>query len=109
MRRGINLDLVLCYGCFHVRFLAEEQKPFCCGKVLADTFLGVGGLNFSDQNPLDGETICPSTPSFPSPTCRSSVEGYQLVKGDDGQGKTLVPEHPVILASLFKMRELDVA
>lgn len=40
MRRGINLDLALCYGCFHVHFLAEEQRPFRSLKVLADTFGG---------------------------------------------------------------------
>lgn len=35
-RRGINLDLALCRGCFHLRSLAEEQKVPRSPEVLAD-------------------------------------------------------------------------
>lgn len=39
MRRGINLDLALCYSCFHVNFLAEEQR-LVRSLELVDTFGG---------------------------------------------------------------------
>lgn len=40
MRRGINLDLALCYSCFRVHFLAEEQRLVRSREVLGDTFGG---------------------------------------------------------------------
>lgn len=40
MRRGINLALTLCYGCFHVHCLAEEQRLFHSREVLGDTLGG---------------------------------------------------------------------
>lgn len=52
-------------------------------------------LKFSDQKPLNGETIPSSSPSSLSPVCSS--------KGDDRQRKTFGPELPVILTSLFKI------
>lgn len=81
MRRGINLDLALCYSCFHVNFLAEEQRLVRSLK-LVDTCGGsVVNLKISDQKPLAGETPPPSSPSSLSSIFRGPVRDHQLGRG----------------------------
>lgn len=104
MRRGINLDLALCCSCFHVNFLAEEQRLVRSLKRV-DTFGGsVAHLEnfrsktFGWRNP---SAILPSVSllRLPWPGQRSSAD--EGGRGPDGKALSL--GLPAILTSPFKM------